>query len=390
MSENKVKALEEKIASLEQDLRFYEQFVSNFPQQVWAVGEKGILKARNHNLENKLDVQIGSSIYKAMKQLSPFMAESVKKNDEMVKKSDNVLVFEEIGNEDRVYLSFKKRVVDALTKEVYVIGVSIDMTEQKKREEKLLSALKEIQSIESMRECLTGAFRHDLQTPISNIKGAVSLMKVEGVEKDWDFFSDSIAASVQRLEEYIAFLSKSNERKQNKEEAFPIVKKEVNIKQLIAEVASGLMIKMKEKNLGFEIEAEDDFPELLITDPLRLSRVLTNLITNAVKYTKEGSIAVEIMHTPVDDRIGLLEILVKDTGVGVDESKLEAIFSPFYRVKRKDLRHIEGKGLGLSIVRSFLTDLKGYVGITSKLGEGSTFYVSMPIGRVVKHNPEQY
>ena len=151
---------------------------------------------------------------------------------------------------------------------------------------------------------------------------------------------------------------------------------DVEVPQLMESVASMAEPLAAAKGLAFEfVPPADDVT--VQTDPMKLRQVLLNLISNAVKYTDKGSVTISS-----ERRDGVVDFLVRDTGVGVAEEHLEKIFEPFWQVEQTTTRRSGGTGLGLAVTRQFVDLLGGSIEVDSKLGHGSTFRVSIPSHRV--------
>ena len=150
---------------------------------------------------------------------------------------------------------------------------------------------------------------------------------------------------------------------------------DVEVPSLLESVASMAEPLAAAKGLSFELTLPDE-DVTMRTDPMKLRQVLLNLISNAVKYTDEGTVA--LSSNRVD---GHVEFLVSDTGVGVSEEHLEKIFEPFWQVEQTTTRRAGGTGLGLAVTRQFVDLLGGTIDVNSTLGEGSTFRVSLPSHR---------
>jgi len=144
-----------------------------------------------------------------------------------------------------------------------------------------------------------------------------------------------------------------------------------------------------DKNLSFEVSVANGFPEYLETDRYRLMQIIKNLVANAFKFTSTGQISVDLL--PTDDWIdfkaaGLTNtntccIKVSDTGVGIPAEKMEAIFEAFQQADGSISRRFGGTGLGLSISKELIRMLGGEIQLESKVGEGSTFYIYLPMKR---------
>ena len=128
---------------------------------------------------------------------------------------------------------------------------------------------------------------------------------------------------------------------------------------------------------------------MIQSDPLRLRQILTNLVGNALKFTKQGGVTIRLRRVPTDQSLFAFDII--DTGVGIPPASLARIFDPFTQADGSVTRNFGGTGLGLTISRRFAEALGGYIKVTSVLGEGSTFTVTVRTGeltgiRMLKHD----
>lgn len=131
--------------------------------------------------------------------------------------------------------------------------------------------------------------------------------------------------------------------------------------------------KLKEKNIELIKNYDNDIPEVLVGDPVRLHQIVLNLISNAIKFTSEGSITVDVKLLKQDNDKALLKFSVSDTGIGIPDDRLESIFDNFQQATSGTSRLYGGTGLGLAIVRQLVVAQGGEIKVTSEMGKGSTF-----------------
>ncbi len=131
--------------------------------------------------------------------------------------------------------------------------------------------------------------------------------------------------------------------------------------------------KIQEKNLALVIEYDDRIPAVLVGDPVRLHQIILNLVSNAVKFTTDGSITVSVHLLKEDEGKATIEFAVTDTGIGIAENKIEKIFENFQQASSGTSRLYGGTGLGLAIVRQLVEPQGGSIHVKSKINEGSTF-----------------
>ena len=156
------------------------------------------------------------------------------------------------------------------------------------------------------------------------------------------------------------------------------VRKEViNLHSILRKVYDRFRVKACKKNITLRyVEAPGDSEVNILTDGFKLSQILSNLINNAMKFTKEGG--VEFGYSFKNDKI---EFYISDTGIGILQEHQAKIFNRFYQAESSHTRQYEGTGLGLSISKAYIELLGGDIWFTSQPGEGSVFYFTLPYER---------
>ena len=150
-----------------------------------------------------------------------------------------------------------------------------------------------------------------------------------------------------------------------------------SLKNLIDDILSLFSPKAKEKNIRFTVSVSEDVPDILVGDDLRLRQVLINLIMNALKFTREGSVSLTInLNEPTNGDVSLIFRII-DTGIGIPHEKLELIFESFTQAENETTRLYGGTGLGTTISRKIVELMKGEIGAESELGNGSTFWFTV-------------
>ena len=233
----------------------------------------------------------------------------------------------------------------------------------------VLHDITEIKQLEREKADFVANVSHELRTPLTAIKGFVETLEEEA-DKEERHFLKIIDKHTDRLISLVSdllLLSRIEERGKKLEV------EDVNLKEIIEDVLRIFDSRIKEKNLKLELIAPQNLP-LLKADPYLLEQLFINLIDNAVKYTKEGKIKVEITFT--NDRVN---IKVLDTGIGIPEEHLGRIFERFYMVDKARSRGLGGTGLGLSIVKHIVFLHDGEISVDSKIGKGTTFTIILPV-----------
>jgi CheY-like chemotaxis protein/anti-sigma regulatory factor (Ser/Thr protein kinase) len=152
-----------------------------------------------------------------------------------------------------------------------------------------------------------------------------------------------------------------------------------SIKQLIEEVVQVISFSSDEKDLDIGYTIEEHIPETLVGDPTRIRQILVNYGSNAVKFTEEGEVSFKVTRYKSEGDNHYLKFSVEDTGVGIPKEKQKGIFNSFAQADSSTTRKYGGTGLGLAISKQLAELMKGEVGVESELGEGSTFWLIVPL-----------
>ncbi|ACX52145.1 multi-sensor signal transduction histidine kinase [Ammonifex degensii KC4] len=240
--------------------------------------------------------------------------------------------------------------------------------------DKVVVVLREVtreRRLERMRREFVANVSHELRTPLTAIKGFVEALE-DGALEDRETaqeFLQIIASETERLIHLVEDLLKLS-RLENRQTF--LRRQEVNLNELIHNIALVWRRRAEEKGLAFEVDLPPGLP-LVLGDPELLTQVFVNLIDNALKYTPVGRVRIRGEY-----QSGWVRIEVEDTGIGIPQDCLPRVFERFFRVDRARSRASGGTGLGLSIVKHIVELHGGKVGVESELGKGSRFWVYLP------------
>jgi PAS domain S-box-containing protein len=218
---------------------------------------------------------------------------------------------------------------------------------------------------------------HEIRTPLNAISGMVHLVKRAGVSPEQAKRLDKIATASEHLLEIInAVLDLS------KIEAGKLVLEElpINVEDLLGSIVA--MVQGKAQAKGLELKSEmAAMPQCLVGDPTRLKQALLNYANNAVKFTETGSVTLRAELLEEDSVSALLQFEVVDTGIGIAPEVLSKLFAAFEQADNSTTRKYGGTGLGLAIARKLAQLMGGDVGARSSVGEGSTFWIRVRLGK---------
>ena len=218
---------------------------------------------------------------------------------------------------------------------------------------------------------------HEIRTPINAIMGMNEMILRECEQEEISEYAQNIQSASQTLLSLINDILDFSRIESGKME---IIDSTYDLISLLNDVVNMVRIKAEEKNLWLYINIDETLPSELWGDDKRNRQIMVNILDNAVKYTKEGSISLSVFGEPVEgDRI-LLKIQVADTGIGIREEDLPKLFHNFERLDINENRNVEGTGLGLAITYRLVTQMNGQIEVKSEYGIGSTFTVSLPQG----------
>lgn len=216
---------------------------------------------------------------------------------------------------------------------------------------------------------------HEIRTPINAVLGLDEIIIRESHEKNIRDYARDIRSAGRSLLSLINDILDFSKIESGKMEILPV---EYEVSSLVNDCYNMIYMRAEEKGLGLAIENNTSLPKRLMGDEVRIRQIVTNLLTNAVKYTKEGGIILSVNSRELTANRILLMISVKDTGMGIQKEDQEKLFQSFQRVDEKRNRNVEGTGLGLAITRQLVELMDGNISVESVYGEGSVFTVEIP------------
>ncbi len=266
---------------------------------------------------------------------------------------------------------FYKSVFYQNNKKAGIIGTILDITERKKYEETLHKAKLDAEQANKAKNIFLANMSHELRSPLTSINGFSQLMLETGLEEyeiiEYSRFIYNSGTYLLRLINEILELSKIETGKS-------ILEIEtVVMSELKEDVMLLVTPLLKKKEIDFYFEIGNDIPEYIATDKVRLKQILINLISNAIKFTDDGQVSIDI-RKDTDDCI---LFSISDTGPGIPEEKLSTIFEPFQQVDKQKSKELGGTGLGLAITKRLIDLMNGQIWVESKVGTGTAFFFTI-------------
>lgn len=223
---------------------------------------------------------------------------------------------------------------------------------------------------------------HEIRTPINAVLGMDEMILRESKEANVKDYAMDIYTAGQTLLSLINDILDFSKIDSGKME---IVMAEYDISSLIHDLANMATQRAKEKDIRIEVEVDHEIPSRLYGDDIHIRQILTNILTNAVKYTHEGTIWLRVQCRKADET-AMLKFEVEDTGIGIKEEDLPKLSAEFERIEEDRNRNIEGTGLGMSITIQLLELLHSRLQVESVYGKGSKFYFELE-QKILDHTP---
>ena len=211
---------------------------------------------------------------------------------------------------------------------------------------------------------------HEIRTPINAVLGMNEMILRESNDKDILDYAANIQSAGRTLLTLINSILDFSKIEDGKMEIVPV---RYETAALIDDLVNMISEKVRKKNLAFRTEIDSSLPKSLYGDDVRLRQIITNILTNAVKYTPEGSVTLAMSGKMIDADTFELQVTVSDTGIGIRAEDMDKLFQSFQRLDEERNRNIEGTGLGISIVQKLLTMMDSRLEVASVYGKGSEF-----------------
>lgn len=250
-----------------------------------------------------------------------------------------------------------------------------EIEERKKAETALGEAKVRAEEAVITKDYFMANMSHEIRTPINAIFGFTSLLGMTKLNEEQQEYIQAIKSSSDNL---LTIINDILDFSKIEAGMLKIEQVPFQLHELLGSLRVMFQQRTKDKGINWEIKIGDAVPNALLGDPTRITQILNNLITNAIKFTDKGSITVHVSLVEQAGDHSVIEFKVEDTGIGIDKEKLGPIFERFTQAEASTSRKFGGTGLGLSIVKSLVDMQGGSIKADSILHQGSTFIVQLP------------
>ena len=235
-----------------------------------------------------------------------------------------------------------------------------------------LQQKEKIEKLSNSREQFFASMSHELRSPINSIVGLNELIMRETSNVKVQEYSRNIFRTSRML---LNLINDILDFSQIEVQKMNIIKLPYDTKNMIQEILDLITVRMQEKDLEFLVQVDEALPRKMVGDKKRLQQILLNLLTNAVKYTKEGTVTLIVKGERIGDQTVRMTISVEDTGIGIKRENLEFLYDAFCRIDEENTVKMEGSGLGLAITKQLVGLMGGQIKVDSIYTKGSKFTV---------------
>lgn len=365
---------------------YLESILFSSPNNIYWMDKEGRIigcndqQARYCGLNSRFDL-IGKNIFDvgALLGWPPEISQKIRERDLLIMKDGTTSIEEEtvvLNGQEHIFLASKSPMYDENNNIIGILGISVNITEQKRVESKLELAKQKAETSDRAKSEFVAQISHDIRTPLVGIQGVTQRL-IEQAPRELQPELHALAqasSELLNLLNNVIHLTKADfaEKTMLKQEPFDLGILINNLVDLFTPAA-------QQKCLTLQVDYPKNIPHQFISTPLLIQRALLNLISNALKFTHHGHVSVKVKQ---DERAAQgsscsLLIIVEDSGIGIAADQLSKIFTRFYRPEHSYQSQYHGSGLGLAIAEQFVQELKGKIWAESEIGKGARFFVSL-------------
>ena len=255
-------------------------------------------------------------------------------------------------------------------------GMNLDIQHRKMTEEALRNAKEEAEAASRAKEDFVSTISHEIRTPLNAVIGITNLLLEQNPRDDQKENLGSLSFSAKNLLALINDILDFSKLEAGKME---LAENAFNLHDLLFSLKNSHEPQAVANDTTLLLNLDETIPARISTDQLKLSQILHNLVSNAVKFTRQGKVIIEVELSGREEDVLWLDFAIQDSGIGVPKDKVNRIFDKFAQAESTTVRHYGGTGLGLSITKLLLELMGSEIKVESNVGEGSVFYFKLPV-----------
>jgi len=357
---------------------------NNIPYQMWLKDTEGRFLAINEPFATNFQLRNDEAVIgKTASDLwPPEIAAHFQEQDNEVMRTLKLMTIEEhieLNGAFRWFEIYRAPILDQNGVLLGTTGIARDITNRKDADRELKKATEAAESANSAKSRFLANMSHEIRTPLNAIIGMIGMMDntmlddaQKKILRNLNTSSDSLFNIINDILDFSKIESGQLE----------LEKTEFNLKEIVKKVYDTQEYKAEDKNIEFKYEIDKDISPSLLGDPIRIQQILINLVSNAIKFTREGKVILNCSLMTKENGMNRIRFSVEDTGIGISPDNLSKIFESFQQEDESITRTYGGTGLGLPISKQLIELMGSTIHVESKKDEGSKFYfeLELPIG----------
>jgi len=369
-------------AQLAEQLRFVEVLLEATPTAIYLKDVDGRYLRFNKAFEELFGIRREAWVGKTVFDLVPGeAAQMMHAKDQELLQNGAVQTYEaafthRATGQLRDGLYWKAALTDSEGKITALVGTILDITEKNRFEQELRDAKRTAEAANQAKSDFLANMSHEIRTPMNGVIGMTDLAlgtNLDPTQREYLSIVRSSAQSLMVILNDILDFSKIEAGKLN------IEKVEFPLRDWIGETLKTLVARADKKGLVLQSQLAANLPDRVLGDPVRIRQVLTNLVDNAIKFTGQGGVYLDVRCTASDAGHSELQFSVRDTGIGIPADKQQGIFEAFTQADTSTTRQFGGTGLGLTICARLVELMGGRIWVESVAGQGSTFHFTVRV-----------
>lgn len=305
----------------------------------------------------------------------------IDKKDKKVMREGKVVITEEPviwpNGQKGTYLSNKVPLFNTKHEVIGLLGISLDITKQKKLQQSLKKAKEKLETLYQHKIAFIRNMEHDIRTPFNILLQSATLLYEQ--EEDGDT-KQALGFMIETIQQLIDFCNRILSLGQSQLNGLPKREKKFNLKKSIESVVSLQQHGAKHKGLNFTCDIAKNVPTYFIGDSFAIEAILIGLLSNAIKFTKAGNVSLAVKKMKeLKSRKVILRFTVLDTGIGISEQDQSLLFEMFAKAHPSNINAYKGLGVGLYLIKQTIEQLEGDIEIKSKLNEGTKVLFDVPL-----------
>jgi PAS domain S-box-containing protein len=264
-------------------------------------------------------------------------------------------------------------------------GTIRDITQQRKAEEVQRQIELARESVRIKQNFLAN-MSHEIRTPLTGVLGMIEILRKTSLTREQLDYVSTLSLSGENLKEIINQVLDFSKIEAGK----AIVKPVVFDPRVMIRDAEMLYRSIVKDDVKLKVFVHPQIPGYIMADKIRIFQIVNNLLSNALKFTRKGSVLINFKPETFSEKEIIIRVEVKDSGIGIPDDMQNNLFIPFSQIEHNDIRDYEGTGLGLSICKELVLLLGGEIGFESELNKGSTFWFTFPARIAEQPLSEEY